>query len=122
MSENVNNPLKDKSYEYACLIVKTYQQLTQNKKEFILSRQFVRSGTSIGANIEEALGTQTPKDFRSKMAIAYKEARESKYWIRLLHDTNYLESEDSEKLLRLLEELLKMLRSIQVTMERSDET
>ncbi len=114
---NQDNPLQSKSYLFSCQIVTLYKSLTSEKKEFILSKQLIRSGTSIGANIEEALGGQSGKDFQHKMAIAYKEALESRYWIRLLTDTNYIAKEDSQPLLDLLVELLKMLGSIQKTMK-----
>tara|TARA_R110001592_G_scaffold141264_2_gene362673 strand:- start:357 stop:590 length:234 start_codon:yes stop_codon:yes gene_type:complete len=72
--------------------------LQAEKKEYILSKQLVRSGTSIGANIEEAIGGQSKKDFFAKLTISYKEARETKYWIRLLTDTTYLTKEQTEPL------------------------
>jgi four helix bundle protein len=81
-----NNVIQIKSYAFALKIVKTYQYLIEEKKEFVLSRQLLKSGTSIGANTEEALGGQTDKDFYTKFNIVYKEARETDYWIRLLRD------------------------------------
>ncbi len=84
MKENV---VRDKSYAFAIRIVKLYQHLSTKKKEFVLSKQILRCGTSIGANVEEALGGQSRADFVSKMSIAYKEARETCYWLRLLKDT-----------------------------------
>ena len=85
-----DNVVQVKSYAFAIKIVATYRYLTEIKKEFVLSKQLLRSGTSIGANVEEAIGGQSEKDFFAKITIAYKEARESKYWIRLLKDTGYL--------------------------------
>jgi len=119
MDKETNNPLRKKSYEFACQIVETHKQITYEKREFILSKQLIRSGTSIGANVEEALGGQSPKDFRAKMAIAYKEALESRFWIHLLRDTGYLKVDDAERLLQLLTELLKILGSIQKTMRNT---
>lgn len=87
MKENI---IQIKSYAFAVRIVKVYQYLCEEKKEYVLSKQLLRSGTSIGANIEEAIGGQSGKDFYAKLTIAYKEARETHYWIRLLTDTNYL--------------------------------
>ena len=75
----------------------------------------LRSGTSIGANIEEAIGGQSRKDFYSKLTISYKEARESHYWIRLLKDTNYLSKEQYDSMIVDVEELLKIIGSIQKT-------
>ena len=111
------NPVRDKSYLFALRIIDTYRQLTEQRREFILSKQLLRSGTSIGANVEEALGGHSPKDFRSKMSIAYKEALESDYWIRLLRDSQYLTVEQSDDLLCMLSELLKILGKIQQTMK-----
>jgi len=82
------------------------------------SKQLVRSGTSIGANIEEAIGGQSKKDFFAKLTIAYKEARETYYWTRLLKDTDYLSEKQSNSLLADVEEILKILDSIQKTVKR----
>lgn len=87
MKENI---IQIKSYDFAIRIVELYEFLSEEKKEFILSKQLLRSGTSIGANIEEAIGGQSRKDFFAKLSISYKEARETHYWIRLLTDMNYL--------------------------------
>lgn len=94
-----DNIITDKSYAFAIRIVKLYKYLCEEKKEFILSKQLLRSGTSIGANIEEAIGGQSEKDFYSKLTIAYKETRETHYWIRLLTDTEYLTKEQSYSIL-----------------------
>lgn len=87
MKENI---VQIKSYAFAVRIVKLYQYMCLEKKEFVLSKQLLRSGTSIGANIEEAIGGHSEKDFYAKLTIAYKEARETHYWIRLLTDTDYI--------------------------------
>jgi four helix bundle protein len=78
-----DNVIQTKSYNFAVRVVKLYKHLSQEKKEFVLSKHLLRSGTSIGANVEEAIGGQSRKDFFAKLTIAYKEARESHYWIRL---------------------------------------
>ena len=78
-----NNVVVQKSYAFAVRIVRVYQYLSEEKREFILSKQLLRSGTSIGANIEEAVGGQSDKEFFSKLTIACKESRETIYWIRL---------------------------------------
>jgi four helix bundle protein len=88
-----DNVVQVKSYSFAIRIVEVYKYLISENKEFVLSKQLLRSGTSIGANVEEAIGGQSRKDFFAKLTIAYKEARESHYWIRLLKDTNYLTEE-----------------------------
>lgn len=114
-----DNVVQNKSYDFALRIVKVYKYLSQEKKEFVLSKQLLRSGTSIGANIEESIGGQSKADFFAKMTIAYKEARESKYWIRLLRDSDYLTIEQSDDLLKDVEELLKIIGSIQKSIRNS---
>lgn len=114
-----DNVIKEKSYAFAIRIINLYRFLCEDKKEFVLSKQILRSGTSIGANIEEAIGGQSPKDFFAKMTIAYKEARETHYWIRLLTDTNYLTKQQSADLLKDNEELLKIIGAIQKTIRNS---
>ena len=114
-----NNIVQLKSYAFAIRIVKAYQFLCEHKKEFVLSKQLLRSGTSIGDNIEEAIGGQSDKDFYAKLTISYKEARETHYWIRLLKDTDYLSVEQSESLLKDATELLKIIGSIQKTLRNS---
>ena len=114
-----DNVIQIKSYAFAVRIVKLYQHLCETKKEFVLSKQLLHSGTSIGANIEEAIDGQSKKDFFAKLTIAYKEARETHYWIRLLTDTNYLNQNESKSLLQDIEELLKIIGSIQKTIRNS---
>jgi len=109
--------LLDKSYAFALRIVRTYQYLCNDKKEYILSRQLLRSGTSIGANVEEAVGGQSAKDFVAKISISYKEAREVHYWIRLLTDSGYIHETYSVSLLNDCEELQKIITAIQRTMK-----
>jgi four helix bundle protein len=83
----------------------------------VLSKQLLRSGTSIGANVEESIGGQSQKDFLSKISIAYKEARESIYWLRLLQDADYLSENEVKSLIKDAEELCKMLGKIQITLK-----
>lgn len=113
MKENI---IQIKSYAFAVRIVKVYKYLCEEKKEYVLSKQLLRSGTSIGANIEEAIGGQSDKDFFAKLTIAYKEARETHYWIRLLTDTDYISKKENESLLFDINELLKIIGSIQKTL------
>ena len=110
------NVVQEKSYVFALKVIKLCRLLIDEKKEYILSKQLIRSGTAIGALVEEAIGGQTNKDFYSKITIAYKEARESGYWIKLLRDSEYLNHENSSELLNDLDELLKILGSIQISM------
>ncbi len=117
MKENI---IQIKSYAFAVRIVKVYQYLCEEKKEYVLSKQLLRSGTSIGANIEEAIGGQSGKDFYAKLTIAYKEARETHYWVRLLTDTYYLSKEENESLLYDIDELLKIIGSIQKTLRANN--
>jgi four helix bundle protein len=103
--------LLKKSYDFALEIIKFCAQL-RNQKHFEISSQLLRSGTSIGANIEEALAGRSRKDFFAKMSIASKEARETNYWLRLIRDAEILDGQHCEKLLEVSEELIKMLTSI----------
>ena len=114
------NTVKYKSYAFALRIIKAYKFLSSEQREFVLSKQFLRSGTSIGANVEEAIGGQSKKDFIAKISIAYKEARETKYWLRLLEATNNLEEKEAKALLHDTEELCKILSSILVSSKQSN--
>src|SRR5947209_16688584 len=96
-----------------------YRHLTERRKEFVLSKQVLRSGTSIGANVEEAIGGQSRADFISKLSIAYKEARETLYWIRLLCATEYLSKEISDDLASDAEEICRIIGKIQITSKNS---
>ena len=109
MKENV---VKDKSFAFAVRIINLYKILTQEKKEYVMSKQLLRSGTSVGANIEEAIGGISKKDFRAKMSISYKEIRETTYWLRLLQATDYLEKQDFDSLFNDADELGKLLYTI----------
>jgi four helix bundle protein len=106
------NPLRDKSYDFALKVIAIYRALQVEQREFVLSRQLLRSGTSIGANAEEAIGAQSRRDFLSKISIAYKEARETHYWLRLLRDSKLLEVEKANLLIRDSEELIKLMGAI----------
>lgn len=101
-------------------MVKAYRYLAEERREYILSKQLLRAGTSIGANIEEAIGGQSSKDFCSKLSVAYKEARETHYWIRLLTDTEYLTASQSKSLLADTDELLKIIGRILKTMREKN--
>lgn len=109
MKENI---IQDKSFAFAVRAVNAFKVLSKERKEFVLSKQFLRSATSVGANIEEAIGAQSKVDFISKISIAYKEARETIYWIRLMEATDYLMKAEAESLLNDIEEISKILASI----------
>ncbi len=98
--------IDERTFEFALLIIETYKFLTK-KNEYILSKQLLRSGTSIGANVQEAQAAQSKKDFISKMAVASKEARETNYWLRLLYKSGYLS--DFEKKEVIFSEILALV-------------
>jgi len=106
-----NSIIKQKSYDFALRIIKLYQLLRQ-KKHLEISAQLIKSATSIGANIEEALAGQSRKDFIAKMSIASKEARETNYWLRLIRDSSLVPKDNVEMLVTGSEELIKILTSI----------
>lgn len=114
-----DNVVQIKSYAFAVRIVKVFNYLSEQRKEYVLSKQLLRCGTSIGANIEEAIVGQSEKDFFAKLTISYKEARETHYWIRLLKDTDYLSVEEADNLLKDVDELLRIIGSIQKTLRNS---
>lgn len=106
------NPVLEKSYAFALRIVKLARWLGAEEKEYVLSKQLLRSGTSVGANVEEAIGGQSEKDFLSKISIAYKETRETHYWLRLLHDSGLLTADQFTSIITDCDELLKIIGSI----------
>ena len=108
----MDGPTKHKSYQLALKLVQVAKALQQEHREFVLSRQLLRSGTSIGANVEEATAAQSKKDFIAKMAIASKEARETHYWLRLLRDSNYLDKKQAGELIADCSELIRLLTAI----------
>ena len=110
MSESPN-VIKDKSYQFALHVIALGNKL-RNQNEYVLSRQLLRSGTSIGANVEEATAAQSRKDFISKMSIASKEARESNYWLRLLRDSSLCKDIDLDPLISDSSKIIKILTSI----------
>ena len=106
-----NSIIKQNSYDFALRIIKLYQLLRQ-EKHFEISAQLIKSATSIGANVEEALAGQSRKDFIAKMSLASKEARETNYWLRLIYDSELVSRENLEPLVADSEELVKILTSI----------
>ena len=109
MKENI---ILNKSYEFAKGIVLFCYKMQTEKREFILSKQLLRAGTSVGANVEEGVGGFSKKDFRFKMSTAYKEARESRYWLRLIRDTELIKAIETIELLEEVEEIIKILFTI----------
>ena len=106
-----DNIIEIKSYGFAISAINVYKKLQQDK-EYVLSKQLLRSGTSIGANVKEALRANSKKDFSYKMNIALKEANETEYWISLLIDTGYLDKMSSQQILSDCKELCRILNSI----------
>ncbi|NUN08257.1 MAG: four helix bundle protein [Ignavibacteriaceae bacterium] len=114
----MNSIIKGKSFNFALRIIRMYKYLTEIKKEYILSRQLLKSGTSIGANVEEALGGQSDKDFISKISIAYKEARETDYWIKLLKASGTINTDEYNSIIKDCREIQKILSSILITTKK----
>ena len=114
VSEPKDNPIKDKSFDFALEIIKLSQHL-QNQREYVLSKQVLRSGTSIGAMVEEANAAESRRDFIHKMKIAMKEARETHYWLRLLDQSDLISDLDIAEHLDEADELSRMLTSITKT-------
>lgn len=116
---NKPNPLKDKSFQFALKIVQLYKFLTEEKREYIMSKQLLRSGTSIGANIREGQNAQSKADFIHKFSISQKECDETLYWLELLHQSGYLEEVEFTTTHNEASELLKMLRSSILTTKQN---
>ena len=106
------NIVQQKSFLFAVRIVKLSKHLADGQREYVLSRQILKSGTSIGANIEEANGAISKREFSNKISIAYKEARETHYWIRLLKESEYISTQEFDLLIADCNELCKILFSI----------
>jgi len=109
---NKQNPLSEKSYVFALSIIDIYKTLSIEKKEYILSKQLLSCGTSIGANVAEANGAISKADFSAKISVAYKESLETKYWLSLLKDSDFIIVEDFDALFDKADELSKILYSI----------
>ncbi|MRT94008.1 four helix bundle protein [Ancylomarina sp. 16SWW S1-10-2] len=109
------NLIKEKSFRFAVRVVMLYKYLKSEKKEYILSKQLMRSGTSIGANVRESQNAESKADFIHKLAIAQKEADETLYWLELLKETDYITTEEYQSLESDATELLKIIRSIILT-------
>ncbi|MBK8680732.1 MAG: four helix bundle protein [Bacteroidetes bacterium] len=112
MKNETDNALLVKSFAFALRIIEVYQLLRDELNEIDLAKQILRSGTSIGANAEEAIGGHPGNDFFTKITTAYKESQETKYWLRLLHESKILDNDISESMLNDVDELLRITGSI----------
>ena len=112
------------SYDFGCRITRLFQYLTEDSeyKEYVISKQIYRSGTSVGANVRESKHAQSDADFLSKMSIAYKEVDETDYWLNLLHDNGYINESQFESLKKDMDRILKLLTSIVKTMKAKIES
>lgn len=116
MSESI---VKIKSFELAIRGVNFYKYLISDKKEFIMSKQFLRSVTSVGANVREAVNAQSKPDFIHKLAIAQKECDETMYWLELLNETKYISDTEFKSIHEQTNEVLKIIRSIIITSKKN---
>jgi len=113
------NPLKDKSFQFALKIIKLYTFISEQKREYVMNKQLLRSGTSIGANIREAQNVQSKVDFIHKLSISQKECNETLYWLELLHKSDFLEEKEFTTIHGDANELLKMLLSSILTTKQN---
>jgi len=113
------NVIADKSFDFAVRVVNLYRYLCDEKREFVLSKQLLRSGTSVGANISEALQAQSKRDYLSKMNIALKEASETLYWIRLFHATDIIDDKQKESIYNDCNEIVSILIAIIKTTKKN---
>ena len=114
-----DNTIKDKSLDFAIRIVRLYKHISETNNEYILSKQLLKSGTSIGANVREAIGGQSKENFIAKMHIALKEAYETEYWLELLYSTDYLAENEFKSIFTDCRELTNILASILKTMKET---
>ena len=115
----MQNIIVVKSKDFAIRIIMLYRYLNENKKEYVLSKQLLKSGTSIGANVKEAIRGQSKPDFYAKMNIALKEASETEYWLEILKETEYIDDVSFKSIYADCQEILKILMSITKT-QKSD--
>jgi four helix bundle protein len=116
------NIIKEKSFAFAIRVIKMYNFLKENKKEFILSKQLMRSGTSIGAMVREAINAETSKDFIHKLSVAQKECDETCYWLELLKEASYISEKEFISIYNDATELLKIIRAIIIKSKQKLET
>jgi four helix bundle protein len=113
------SPLKDKSFLLAIRVVNLYRYLTETKREYVMSKQLLRAGTSPGAMIREAINAESGADFIHKLGIAQKELGEMEYWLELLWKTGYMEEKEFESIHKDLEEVIKMVKSSILTKKKN---
>jgi four helix bundle protein len=119
--QNKESIIEQKSFRFAVRIINLYKFLQETKKEFVMSKQILRSGTAIGANINEALSSESTSDFIHKLSISAKEVRETSYWLRLLQETQFIDSKAFDSIHYECLELLKILNSIILTSKQKQE-
>lgn len=112
--------IKDRSFAFAVRVIRLFQYLTETKKEYVLSKQLLRSGTAIGALVREAQNAESTKDFIHKLGIAQKECDETIYWLELLKETEYINDKEFESINNEANELLKMIRSAILTSKKNN--
>jgi four helix bundle protein len=112
--------IKDRSFAFAVRVIRLFQYLTETKKEYVLSKQLLRSGTAIGALVREAQNAESTKDFIHKLGIAQKESDETIYWLELLKETEYINDKEFESINNEANELLKMIRSAILTSKKNN--
>ena len=115
-----NNLIQNKSFEFSVEIIKLYKKLVNKEKEYVLSKQVLRSGTSIGANIEEGIGGQSKRDFIAKFQISLKEARETHYWLRLIVAGEYMSNNEISKLMIECKQIINILTAILITAKKQN--
>ncbi|MBI5325320.1 MAG: four helix bundle protein [Ignavibacteriae bacterium] len=115
------NVIVEKPYNFAVRIINLYKYLVDNKKEFVISKQLLRSGTSIGANINEAQSAVSKMDFINKLGISAKEARETDYWLNLLKSTNFIDKKSFNSIHKDCSEILVIINSIILTSKKKNE-
>ncbi len=116
-----DNVIESKSFDFAVRIVNLYKHIINGEKEYVMSKQLLKSGTSVGANVSEAQQGQSKADFYAKMSIALKEARETYFWLRLLHATDYLTDKEFVSIEKDVKEILALLTSICKTTQKNKE-
>ena len=117
MSDSI---IKNKSFSFAIRIINLYKFLIENKREYVLSKQLLRSGTAVGALVREAQNAESSADFVHKLGVAQKENDETLYWLELLFETNYLDENEYNSIQNDANELLKMIRSAIITSKRNN--
>lgn len=113
----MSSDVQDKAFRFSVRVVRLNQYLRSRKKEYVLSNQILRSGTSVGANLAEAEFAITKRDFTSKLYIALKEASETRYWLRLLHETGYLTKREYDSMMNEITDIIRILASSTKTLK-----